>query len=331
MFGGLAGAVAHQGADDGGGHAEIGDPVVGDEAPHAVGPRIVGGALGHDDGAAEELGEHDGHGAGHPSQVAHPQKTVARPEIHAQAEIERQLGGETAVGVNGALGLAGGARREDQHEGIVGRHFLGRRRGRPAFREFVPPDVASRRPFHRVVRVLEHDHVFESGGGARRLIENRFHGDRLGAPAGAVDGDRRHRAGVVEAAGHGLGAEAGEQGLRDGADLGHREEGGRRLRHHRHEECYAVAASQAERPEALRQARRLRLQFAQRPGAPRPVLALIGNGLALVVVVGVEAIEDNVGGAADAPFGPRQALRGVHDARVGRVEADRGAFDDGVP
>ena len=158
-----------------------------------------------------------------------------------------------------------------------------------------------------------------------RVVEHRLHRHGLAAAPAAVGGDHRLRAAVAQSSRQRLRPETREQRHQDRAELQHREERDIGLGQVRHVQADDVAAAEAERAQPAGEAADLGIEFAIAE------TALLGRVLAFpdqeglfpdrAAAMAVEAIQHDVGGAADAPARPLDAVRGVEQLPVRGVEA----------
>ncbi len=313
----------------------MGDRVPLDEVPQAPGVGGVGGAVVEDHRGAVDEGGEDEPRAHHPPHVGHPVDDIARLDVHRVGGVLRGLDGEAAVRVDGALGPPGRAARVEEHRDVFGSGSFERRVRQFTGEEIVPRDVAPVAHRHIEARAADDDHRL-----ARRHIDERgvgdgLHRDGLSAPEHAVGGDERAGACVGEAARDGVGAVAGEQRKRDGADAERGEEGDEQLGHHRQEQPDDIALADPLTTERLGAALHLGVEVGVRERLRGAVLLFVdersAGGGGVVRLPAVEARRHDVHLPADAPARERGVAGVFVGRRVGRREGDAEVAEDGVP
>ena len=114
-------APAHERADGGGRGVEDGHPVPLDDAPEAILVRPVGRALVHDHGGAVGQRSVDDVGvSGHPPDVGRAPVRVVLAEVEDHGVGGRDAREVPAGRVHDALGLAGGPRRVEEVQHVLG-------------------------------------------------------------------------------------------------------------------------------------------------------------------------------------------------------------------
>ena len=227
-----------------------------------------------------------------------------------------------------SLRLASRTRRVEQNRGSIGRHLGGRQHAVLVRHEIAPPPVPP--VTHR--RVDGEPFPFDDHNVAhgRRRIERRIeHGlerRRSAAPPGAACRDHCFGATVIEARLDRLWTEAGEEWHHNRADLQDCEERDKRLRQIGHVDRDDIALADVKLEKALRETPDL---VRERPIGQMLLFAAVlafpdqeGPIPCRRVAVPVDAVENDICGAADAPARPRQAAREIEDPLVGTIESD---------
>ena len=147
-----------------------------------------------------------------------------------------------AGGVQHALRLAGGARRIEDEQRVLGVHLDGRAVGRNLGQLLVEPDVARRVPRHGLAGAAHDEHFLAALGDlVERLVGVLLQWDVLAAAQALVRGDDELGVRVVDAPGEAVGREPAEYDRVHRADAGAREHGVGGLGDHRQVDRDAVA------------------------------------------------------------------------------------------
>ena len=160
------------------------------------------------------------------------------------------------------------------------------------------------------------DDVLEARHARARLVDDLLGGDDAPAPQRAVDRDDGLGLGVVEPGDDGVGAEPGEQRQHDRPDPGNCQQRDGRLGDVGQIDRDDVAGADAQPPQARGHARDLLGELGI--GERQPIAVLtepFERGLAggRRISPFVEAVQHDVGAAADAPARPLDAARRIHD------------------
>jgi hypothetical protein len=202
------------------------------------------------------------------------------------------------------LGLAGGARRVEEIERVLGVERLGLAVASAGRHGVLPPHVAARPHWTRRRLLAADDDGVERGHLGQRGVDLLLHGAGRVALKGAVDGDQRGGLRGAQLLVERLRGRAEEDHVVGSADSRTGEHGHRQLRHHRHVDRDDIPGADA--PSA--QARRQRLHLAQelRVGH-RPLLSalsvpVVGDPLAAAGPdVAIQAVVGGVQPSADEP------------------------------
>ena len=179
---------------------------------------------------------------------------------------------------------------------------------------------------------IRDDDVENAGCLPQCLIEYGFQWRRYAAPPGAVRRDDGLGFAVVETGFYGARTEAGEQRHRDRADLQDGKECGKRLGQIRHVNRDHVALADSEPAQGLRQPIDVIGKFPVGQSALlAPILTLPDQERLLPdrrAAMLVNAIEDDVGGAADTPARPRLAAADIKHGVVAAIKANVAELED---
>ena len=212
-------ALAHHGAKCGGGPVEDLDAELVDHLPEAAGIGEVGYALEHHGGrAVEERAVHNIAVAGDPAHVCRAPVDLAGAVVEDVLVRHRGPDGIAAGGVEHALGLAGGAGSIEDEQRIFGAHFLRRAIGGLRGHGAGPVDVAAWNVGHIGTSVLQHNHGIDAGALAEGFIDIGFQRHALAAAQAFVRRDDEAAVAIADAAGEGIGREAGKDDRMDRAD-----------------------------------------------------------------------------------------------------------------
>ena len=190
-----------------------------------------------------------------------------------------------------------------------------------------PVVVASRR--HRagggVAQVAQYQYVLHAGHLAQRFVQHRLHDAGRAAPPGAVH--RQHCLGfaIVQAGHDGLRPEARKQGHQHGANFQYGKEGDEGLRQVGQVQADPVALADVQRLQGPGQAADFGIKLAVAQGLAVFRVFTLPDQEGLLphrrAAVPVQAVEHDVGGAADAPACPLDAARGVEHLGVGFIKS----------
>ena len=192
----------------------------------------------------------------------------------------------------------------------------------------MPPVIATGLHRHRqlVAQTLHDDHVLHTRHLRERLVQHRLHRAHAAAAPGAVGGDDGARAAVLQARDQRLRTEAREQRHDDGANLQDREEGDEGFRQVGHVDAHHVALAHAHLPERAGEPAGFGVELGVAERALLIRILALPHQEGLVphrrAAVAVDAVEHDVGGAADAPARPGLPFGQVQHLRVGRVETE---------
>jgi hypothetical protein len=314
-------------------HAEIGHPVIPDQAPRSPGVRIIRRAFRDQQAAAGETRNTGAHRAHHPAHVAEEEKAIRRFEVPADDHVAGDhRTNETDMGPDAPLRLARRARRIEQDRWVFRLHFRGCDGSVLAGNDIAPPAVTSlvHRCFDVEAIATDDDDVLYRWRGLERHVEHRFKRRRHAAPPRATGGDHRLGFAMVQAGLNRAWAEPREQRHHNRAQLQGREESDEGLRQVRHVDRDHVAPGNAEVAQSLCQPANFMVEFGESQRAPLAFVLAFPDQECLVPhrgpAVPVNAVQDNVGGAADAPARPGLAARQVQHGVIGPVEPDIAEF-----
>ncbi len=184
-------AVRHQRAHEGGGDAEDGDAMVLDHAPQPIRPGMVRRAFVKDHRRAEHQRSQDQPGAHHPAQVREPEDRVRRAHVEPVGHVLGGLHREPAVHVQRALRLAGGARRVDDHQRVLGIQLMGRGVVGLVLEQHLPHQVARMVPRDLSHHAPVHDHLPHARARQQGAVRGLLHGHHLAAAVEAVSADQQ--------------------------------------------------------------------------------------------------------------------------------------------
>ncbi len=240
-------AGAHQRTDRRGCRVEDIDLMLVADFPEAAGGRVVGHAFEHQRRRA--VGERPVDDVGVPGD---PADVGAAPVHIAVVVVEDVVVGDRGVdkvaagGVEDALRLAGRAGGVEHEQRVLGAHLLGRAVGRDPGRRLVVPEIAAG-THGDVAAGAAHDQRLDAVAGlCQGLVGVLLERYLPAAAEPLVGGDHQLRAAILDPAGQAVGREAAEDDGMDGADPGAGEHRHGRLGDHRHVDCDAVAALDAE-------------------------------------------------------------------------------------
>ena len=328
-------SIAHQAADDRRRHAEVGHPVIRDQAPKASGVRIIRRAFGDQETAAGKTRNTGAHRAHHPPHIAEKEEAVRRFEVPADDDVTGDhRADETDVGPDAPLRFARGARRIEQDSRVFRLHLRGRDGAVLAGNDVAPPVVASLA--HRCLDVKtvarDDNHVLDGRRGLKRYVEHGLERCRHAAPPRPARRDHGPGFAVVEAGLDRAGAESGEQRQDDCADLQRCEESDESLGQVRHVDSNHVATTYAETAQSLCEPPDLAVEL---PVSQRALLALVfafPEQKRLVPHRGspvlVDAVQDDVGGAAHAPARPGLTAGQIEHRVVATIKSDIAEFEN---
>ena len=193
---------------------------------------------------------------------------------------------------------------------MLGIDRFGRAVGGQAGERVVEPPVAAGREVHRFAGVSEDQHAADAGAGSERLIDSGLDGQSFRTAALSVGGDEDFGRGIADARGQTLGAEAAEHDAVDRSYAGAGKHGHGQFRHHRQVQADPVARPHPFRPEQVRKAAHLRVQFAVGQ-LPRGFCGVVGfpnkrHRLPPFRQVPVEAVFGDVQLPAGKPLHPRR-------------------------
>ena len=287
------------------------------ERPEPVGPRIVGRAVVHHQGAARRERADDLPRTHDPPDVGEPEQALARPQVGLERDLLRHLHGEPSVHVHGTLRppRRSARVRDEQRMFAVDRAGGERRVG-----QLVEPHVAAALLYRRVATTATHH---QNGVHARHLrdcgVGGLLHRDELAAAREAVGGHDRDGLRVVQTDRDRVGAVTREDRQEDRAELRDREQRRDGLGHHRHEEADGVAFAHTSRRQSRRDAIGERAQLGAGERASLAVLTFPDHGR----TIGRQMLETHrrrVASTADEPRCPLDARRRIEHAVVGSVE-----------
>ena len=319
---GMSFAQLHMRPDRGRGGVEDRDLVALDHLPPSVGIRERRGALVEHRGRTEDHRTVDDVAVSRdPTDVGRAPPDVVFFEVEDPLQGRCRADGVAGVGVLDALRVTGRAGRVEDVEEVVRVQLLSLALGGLVGRDLVPPVVATLGPRHLVAGPLVDDAVLDRRRLLHRVIGLRLQSDLLAAAPEVVARDDELRLAVVEPLGERRRAETREDDRVDGADLGAREHGDRKLDEHRHVEADPVALADAQASHSVGELVDLAIYL--RVG---PLLDLAGLTLEpeadlvlhVCLHVPVESVVDDVVLATDEPLGPRGLP--LEDLVVGLVE-----------
>ena len=304
-------APLHHRADRRRGGVEDRHPVLLDDRPEAVVAREVRDALVHHHrGPVGQRAVDDVAVPGDPADVGGaPVHVGVRMEVEHVLVGERDLGQVAARRVHDALRLAGGARRVEQVQQVLGVERLRSTVGVGSRHQLVVPVVATLDHRDLVLAPLDDDDVLDRGGVGDGLVGRRLEREHRAPPPAAVGGDQHLGLGVVDAVGERLRREPAEHDAVRGADARAGEHRHGRLGDHRQVDVDPVAGLDAEPLQHVGEALDLGEQVGvgDRAGVARLTLEVDGD---LVAAAGgdvaIEAVVGDVELAADEPLGVRQ-------------------------
>ena len=295
---------------------------------------MVRDALEQHGGATVEERRGDGHGAHQPAEIGQPEQPVLLAHVHAVGEVVRGLDEEAAVGEHRALGPAGRPGRVDDETRPVGLDLPRRRAVTLVGNGLVPPAITLLRPGDLAAEGAMDEHGLDGWAPGHGLVGRLLQLHDLTAATKAVGRDHERGLAVGQAGRHRTRAEPREARRVDGADLRHRERRDHCLGGHRQEDPDAVALSDTESRQGVRQAVHLgrQLGVGQRP---RPAVVSLpddrGGGPAALLDMPVQAVLGEVQPAPREPDRPRLAARIVQHSRVGRRPPDAQIAHHRVP
>ena len=117
--------------------------------------------------------------AGDPAHIGRPEEDISRLDVEMDQRVMRDLQRKATMRMDEPLGLARRARREEDHEGIVGCHRFAHGRGSPCQSKIIPIYGRSMIGLASIRR--PQDQKFETGRG-RCLNSNLFAIDPFAAP-----------------------------------------------------------------------------------------------------------------------------------------------------
>jgi hypothetical protein len=214
-------------------HVELRHLVLVDYVPVARKVGIRRRALEDDRRNAEQQGRIDDVGvAGNPADVSAAKVAVA--VVNVKDVLARGGGAEQVAArrVHDALGLAGGARRVEEEQGVLRVDGLGGDVGGPLVHLLVPPKVAAGGPGDVGAGALVDEHVADVGALLEGVVDNLLCADELAAALALVGGDDDLAAGVDDAVAQRVGREAGKDDRVDGSDARAGQEGDEGLGDH---------------------------------------------------------------------------------------------------
>ena len=256
---------------------------------------------------------------GDPADVGGAEEDVLLLQV--EHPLRRGVGADevAAGGVGDALGLAGGARRVEGEQQVLGVHGL-RVAARGGLRhQVVVPVVAAVLHVDLGVEPLavHHHHRLDAGGAVEGVVGDLLEGDDPAAAVAAVAGHHHLGLHVVDAVAQRLGAEPREHDAVHGPDAGAREQGDGQLGGHRQVHRDPVALLDPEVAQRVREAVHVLVEVPVGEGAPVAGLAL-PDERGLVAPGGADVPVDAVHAGVDLPA--EEPLDG-----------GRGPLADGVP
>ena len=164
MFLGPFVAPLDEGTNGGRGGVEDVNAILFDDAPEAVLARMVRGAFIHQCGrAVAKRAVDDVAMAGDPTDVGRAPIRVVLAQIEHPLVGERGSQQVTRRGVQHALRLAGRAAGVKDVKGMLAVERHGGAVGGSVGHQFVPPEIAARLHFNRLVAAIEDDAFFDGG------------------------------------------------------------------------------------------------------------------------------------------------------------------------
>ncbi len=299
------------------------------QPPEASGVGVIRRTFGYQQAATEITRDAGTHRAHHPAHVAHEEKPVAGFEVAADMHIAGDHRAEkTDMGKHATLWLAGGARGVQQDRWRFGIHLRRRMPSRLTSDQHRPVMVAAglHGAIQRLTDMPQHQHMLYAGDFMQRLVEHAFHRRCTAAPPGAVHRQYGLRLAVIQPRDQGLRPETGKQRHQHGADLEHREKRDKGFRHIRHVQPDAITACYAQRFKRRRQPAYLGIKLTISVGALRLWILAFPYEEGLFphrrATMPVEAIQHNIGRAADAPARPFDAARGIEHPGIRLVKTE---------
>ena len=187
----------------------------------------------------------------------HPAHIGGAPVDLALAIVEYVLEGHGRLqqvaprGVEYALGLAGGAGRVENEQGVFRVHGFRRAFAGGGARRLVIPDIPVGLPGHVGARAAHHQAGVDIGAGLECLVGVHFQGNCPAATHAFVRGDQSLAIGIQYAVFQRLRRKAAKHHRMDGADAGAGQHGVCRFGNHRHIDANAVAPAYPARLECV--------------------------------------------------------------------------------
>ncbi len=315
-------ASAHKRAYRGRGGVEDVDLVLVDHLPEAAHRRIVGDALEHQGRRAVSERSVDNIGmTGHPADVCGAPVDVALMVVEDVLMRHRRKNQIAAGGVDDALGRACRSRCIKDEKRVFRIDGFGGALGRDAFDRLVQPDVATLRPGDLAAGALDDQHMPNSRGLLKRLVDVGLQRHLAAAAQALVRRNDDLALRVIDAAGDGVGRETAEHHRVDRAEPRAGEHRVRGFRDHRQIDGDAVALLHAMKMQHVGEAVHLVGELGVGDVARFIGIVPFPDDRGLLGALGQMPVDAIVGDVGDAILEPV-------DRHVMRVEA--GVLDLGV-